>query len=452
MQSIKIRKGYSLKISGEPSNDLVRLDPSPQVAATPERIPFVRPRLLVKAGDHVALGGILFEDRRRPEIKFLSPGGGKVTAVNYGPRRVIREIVITLDPVEEQIDFGRIDEKEIKEMHRVELIDHLVKAGMWPYLKSLPFGDIAPLDQIPAEIIVSLKAQQPFSARPEVYLSGQKDLFVSGLEILKKLAGAAKKVLVVADMQSTRKLADYASIITYRTEGDYPSDDPGVFNYYYKTGPDQNRNWYIDGQDLLQFTRLFQTGIYPIQRVVAVGGSKALQPRHVATRLGAPIAHLVDGVNASPEAVRYVAGGIFRGYDVPLDSYLGFYETSLQLLPDGRLREFGALFNPGLNKSSFSKTFLSVLNPVPLELNCNIHGGVRACVACGYCMQVCPVEILPQLTYKAILADEVEEYLAHGLLDCVECGLCSYVCPSKIELTATLKNAKAAYHKEQTTS
>ena len=53
------------------------------------------------------------------------------------------------------------------------------------------------------------------------------------------------------------------------------------------------------------------------------------------------------------------------------------------------------------------------------------------------------------MTYKAILAEEVEESLEHGLLDCVECGLCSYVCPAKIELTETLKHAKAAYAREK---
>ena len=79
-----------------------------------------------------------------------------------------------------------------------------------------------------------------------------------------------------------------------------------------------------------------------------------------------------------------------------------------------------------------------------------VHGGVRACIACGYCAQVCPVDILPQLTFKAVLADAVEEFLAHGLLDCVECGLCTYVCPSKIELADILVHAKAAYYKEQT--
>jgi Na+-transporting NADH:ubiquinone oxidoreductase subunit A len=81
-------------------------------------------------------------------------------------------------------------------------------------------------------------------------------------------------------------------------------------------------------------------------------------------------------------------------------------------------------------------------------MDCNRHGGRRACIQCNFCTQVCPVDILPQLTYKAILAGEVEEALAHGLLDCVECGLCSLVCPSKIELFQTLREAREKFRAE----
>jgi Na+-transporting NADH:ubiquinone oxidoreductase subunit A len=81
-------------------------------------------------------------------------------------------------------------------------------------------------------------------------------------------------------------------------------------------------------------------------------------------------------------------------------------------------------------------------------MDCNRHGGRRACIQCNFCTQVCPVDILPQLAYKAILAGEVEEALAHGLLDCVECGLCSLVCPSKIELLETLREARERIHAE----
>ena len=73
---------------------------------------------------------------------------------------------------------------------------------------------------------------------------------------------------------------------------------------------------------------------------------------------------------------------------------------------------------------------------------------LRACINCGFCDDVCAVDILPQFALKSALAGEVEDSLAHGLLDCVSCGLCTFVCPSKIDICAILKGAKAAYYKE----
>jgi Na+-transporting NADH:ubiquinone oxidoreductase subunit A len=88
------------------------------------------------------------------------------------------------------------------------------------------------------------------------------------------------------------------------------------------------------------------------------------------------------------------------------------------------------------------------LRKAPLAMDCGQHGEVRACINCGYCAEVCAVDILPQYTLKSILAGEVEETLAHGLLDCVACGLCTYVCPSKIDICASLQKAREAYYKE----
>jgi Na+-transporting NADH:ubiquinone oxidoreductase subunit A len=128
---------------------------------------------------------------------------------------------------------------------------------------------------------------------------------------------------------------------------------------------------------------------------------------------------------------------------------MGLFETALTVLPEGDTEEFLGFARPGFKKPSHSKTFFSFFNRKPLESSCNRGGGLRACVNCGYCAEVCPVDILPQYTLRSIVADEVEESLQLGLLDCVECGLCTYVCPSKIELKSILKEAKDAYYKEQ---
>ena len=158
---------------------------------------------------------------------------------------------------------------------------------------------------------------------------------------------------------------------------------------------------------------------------------------------------LVAGdLSDEPGRSRFIAGGVFSGYSSEKDSYLGLFETALMVLPEGDEKEFFGFARPGYQKPSYSKAFLSALNKQNLLVDCGMHGEVRACINCGYCAEVCAVDILPQFTLKCILAGEVEEALAHGLLDCVSCGLCTYVCPSKIDLRASLQQARDDYYKE----
>ncbi len=172
-----------------------------------------------------------------------------------------------------------------------------------------------------------------------------------------------------------------------------------------------------------------------------------IKAKHVRTRMGAPISSIA-GKNGWDGDTRFIVGGVFRGYAASPDSYLGLYETSLTLVPEGDRKEFFGFMRPGCGKPGFSRTFLSSFRSGDLKMDCGLHGEERACINRGYCEQVCALDILPQFTYKSLLAGEVEEALSHGLLDCVECGLCTYVCPSKIEVCAAFKNAKSEYYRE----
>jgi Na+-transporting NADH:ubiquinone oxidoreductase subunit A len=141
-------------------------------------------------------------------------------------------------------------------------------------------------------------------------------------------------------------------------------------------------------------------------------------------------------------------GGVFTGYAGSPDSFMGFYQNALNLIDDGDREEPFGFIRPGTSKPSYSTAFLSAFRRKPFPMDCGQHGEVRACVNCGTCARICPVDILPQFTMKCLVADEVEEALAHGLLDCAECGLCTYACPSKIQLREVFQIAKAQYYKE----
>lgn len=446
MHDVKIKKGYRVRMAGEPSNEVESLADPLQIAFLPEKIPFIKPRLKVAQGDTVEIGSILFEDKRNPDFKFLSPAGGIVNGIQFGPRRVIEAIVIDRDSDREaRAKFSSISTNELATMDRRRLVGNILTGGLWWVFRQLPFRDMPDPETIPPAIIVGLSAKEPFQPSPDIYLQDRLDLLTFGLKVLDKLSGG--KVVVFASGDTP--LPDAANqALTHRVWGNYPADDPGTLLYHIKTSAEENRSWFVSGQDLILMAQLLVQGEYPVERVISVAGSSTSNPQHFRTRLGVPLAHLVDTVAVDSD-IRFVVGGLFRGYESNRRGFMGHYETALNLVPSRSNAEFLSLFNPGLSNPTYSRVFLSCFNPEKLVYDCNLNGGERACVACMHCADVCPVDILPHMTYKAVLADEVEEYLEHGLLDCVACGLCSYVCPSKIELTQTFIKAKAAYAKEQ---
>lgn len=447
MKTLKLKKGHQFRISGLPLRKLAVVTNPERVALLPSKIPHIKPRLKVSEGDSVRIGSVLFEDKRNPVFKFLSPGGGKVSRIQFGPRRSIEAIVINLDMDNEpQSEFPAIPVESLDTMDRAQLVDHILTGGMWWAFRELPFRDLPDPQTVPPRIIVSLSCREPFQPLASVYLKDQEALMDYGLRILSKLAGGP--VVVCADAEDTDLIRICGQWLTHVIRGKYPAGEAGVLNYHIKRSAEENRAWIINGQEVLLLARLLSRGRYPIERVVAMGGSEAPIQGHFHTRTGVPLSRLARPPLGTQD-VRWIVGGLMGGYTGDADGFLGLRETALTMIPEGNHTRFLALFNPGVSAPTYTRTFLSRINPTPLDYDGNLHGEPRACIACMYCVDVCPVDILPQMTYKAILAEEVEEYLEHGLLDCVECGLCSYVCPSKIELSQTFKAAKAAYAREQ---
>ena len=445
MNAIHLKKGASLRIAGSPARQLRLLDAPRHVGMAPEHIPFIKPRLLVEEGDSVAIGTPLFEDKRNTRIRFLSPGGGQVTRIVFGPRRIIRQIIIALDNDErcETVDVPTA--AQLDAIPRQALVDTLLSGGMWPFLRALPFMDLADPDTVPPAIIVRLGDDEPFGPDPVVYLKDRQDRFGIGIDLLKNLCDRVV-INLTGDEAILSSLTD--QIVTHRFTGPYPSGNPSVQLYRTKTGPEQNRSWFIDGQDVILLGEFIRTGRYPVQRIMSVGGSFAPAADHVSTRAGVPLRQLCGGGHTGKPAARYIVGGLFTGFTGSVDSFMGFYQNALNLIDDGDREEPFGFIRPGYNKPSYSAAFLSALKRKPLPMDCGQHGEVRACVNCGTCARICPVDILPQFTMKCLVADEVEEALAHGLLDCAECGLCTYACPSKIQLREVFRSAKAKYYRE----
>ncbi|HBQ44191.1 MAG TPA: electron transport complex subunit RsxC [Thiomicrospira sp.] len=69
------------------------------------------------------------------------------------------------------------------------------------------------------------------------------------------------------------------------------------------------------------------------------------------------------------------------------------------------------------------------------------------CIRCGACMDVCPVNLLPQQLYWHSRSHEFDKVEKLHLSDCIECGCCSFVCPSNIPLVQYYRFAKSEVKK-----
>lgn len=188
MPTVAMKKGLGLNITGQPDPNLETITGFDRIGVVPERIPFVKPKLQVAEGDTVRRGSVLFVDKRNPDICFVSPAGGTVKAIDFGPRRVIRAIVIAVDRDEACESVDPLSEKKISAMQKAGLTALMMKAGLWPFLRALPFRDMAdPLSDPPA-IIVNLEALDPFHPGPLVYMKDAADHFRLGMSALSRLA------------------------------------------------------------------------------------------------------------------------------------------------------------------------------------------------------------------------------------------------------------------------
>ncbi len=192
-----------------------------------------------------------------------------------------------------------------------------------------------------------------------------------------------------------------------------------------------------------------------IEKLIALGGTGFKAPGLAKVRIGSPYAALANGRIATGVEPRLVANGILGGTMIA-DQTEGIERnvTHVTALVENRKREMFSFMRPGLKRDSYTNSFLSALAPGgTIQVDTNYHGEHRPCIACSYCDEVCPRDLLPHLLNKYVEHDMQEDALEVNILACIDCGLCSYVCPSKIPLMQNIiagKNyiVKKGWHEE----
>ncbi len=436
------RKGFAPHISGYPVGEIIQAQQPAHIAIQWDSLGDFHPLLAIEKGDFVKTGAVVVTDKQRPFIKLVSPGTGILSEIVYGARNIIEQLIISLDKKEAFVEFPAIKAADLMSLDRQILRQRLIESGLWACFKQLPYQQIPFPETIPQRVIISLDSNEPFCPSSHHYLCGQINALLFGIEIVKKLAN--NRVIVTAYTTNPLLNNELSKIVTHRISGNYPAGDAVVTNFHTRKTIQDNQSWIISGTDVLAMGRFLLTGRYPTEVLVGVGGPASLITAFVQTRYGAPVSVLFDKQPLDISA-RYIAGGLFRGRSVTRDCFLKREETSVIVLPEENSPQFLGFMRLGKQCASFSKAFLSKLNLKPLLMTTGMHGIERACINCGLCSAICPVNLLPQFLYKAILLNHLDEAIDSGLLDCCACGLCTFACPCKIEIGEIFKQAKKSW-------
>jgi len=449
-----LKKGYEVKLAGKAEKIVVDAEKSKLFASQPLDYIGLKPRLEVEEGTEVKIGTSLYYDKQRPEIKFVSPASGKVVQINRGERRAIMEVVIESDNKDDAIDFGKHTGAELEKLNADEIKNQLLGSGLWPVIRQRPFSKIADPGKVPRDIFVCAMDTAPLAADPEFLVENEDENFLAGLKVLKKLT-EGKLFLTVDGSRDTHVTAieKAQDVEIHSFKGKHPTGNVSVHIHHIAPIKVGDIIWYLYAPDVALIGKLFLTGIYPVERIVAVAGSsvKTEARKYYKTRVGINVQILAIEGDLLDEHGRYISGNVMSGRKLTENGYLGFYDRTLTVIPDSRKRVLFGWLTPGLKDESFSRLFLSKLIPSKEYIkDTRIHGGKRAFIQTGEYEKVLPMDILPSHLVKSIMAEEIEDMMALGLLEVDEedFALCSYICPSKIHFGSYIRQGLDVLEKE----
>lgn len=435
---IKIKKGLDIRLKGKADNVFSQAQLPDLFAIKPTDFQGVVPKMVIKEGEKVKAGSVLFFDKYQPDVKFVSPVSGELTAVIRGERRKILEVVVKSDGKDESVDFG-VD--SISGISREAVVTRLQEAGAWPYLRQRPYDIIARTGETPKAIFISGFDTAPLAPDYDFVMTGKEKEFQAGIDVLKKLCDNIH--VGINDEAASKVFTNTKGVALHRFSGPHPAGNVGIQIGHVMPVNKGDLIWTIQPQEVASIGKLFTTGKPDFDRTIVVAGSEIKKPAYFHSRLGACVEPYIKGNLNTDENVRLISGNVLTGSQISDDGYIGFYHSQITAIPEGDEYEFMGWAAPGFNKFSVSRSFFSWLRPnKEYRLNANMHGGKRAIVVSGEYDKVLPLDILPEQLFKSILVEDIDKMEQMGIYELAEedVALCEFVCTSKLNLQQILRD------------
>ena len=445
---IKITKGLDLPIAGLPDGQRIDDVTVTRVAVKGEEYIGLRPSMAVKEGDRVAKGQLLFEDKKIPGVRFTAPASGIVSAIHRGERRVLQSVVIDIEG-DDAVAFNAYAPDELATLPRETVTEQLIESGLWTAMRTRPFSKTPAPGTEPAAIFVTAMDTNPLAADPQPIILAQRDAFNAGLTVLTRLTDGRVHVC----QGSGGKLGGHpqGQVTFNQFAGPHPAGLVGTHIHFLEPVSLNKQVWHLNYQDVIAYGKLFLDGVLWTERIIALGGPQVKQPRLLRTRLGADLDALLVGELHDGEN-RVISGSVLNGTQaVGPHAFLGRFHLQVSVLKEGRDKELLGWVAPGRDKFSITRTTLGhFLKKKLFNLSTDTYGGERAMVPIGSYERVMPLDILPTVLLRDLLAGDTDSAQALGCLELDEedLALCTYVCPGKYEYGPVLRRVLTQIEQE----
>ena len=442
---IKIKKGLDINLKGKASEVLLNGGKSETYAIVPDFYSGVLPKVVAKVGDKVKAGSVLMIDKNRPEIKFVSPVSGEVTAVNRGAKREVLSIVVTPDA---QIEYEEFGKKNVASLKGDEVKEAMLNAGMWPFVMQRPYDIVATPGETPRDIFVSAFYSAPLAPDFNYLVKGQEADFQTGLDALAKLTTGK----VYVGIRKGSAVQQVKGVELVEIEGPHPAANASVLINHTKPINKGETVWTVDPANVIIIGRLFNKGIADFSRKVVITGSETKEQGYVQAISGCTIKSLIGGRVATDAHIRIISGNVLTGTKVTMEDYLGAYDNQITVIPEGdETHEFLGFAMPRTDQYSMSHSYFSwLMGKKEYVLDARIKGGKRAMIMSNEYDKVFPLDIYPEYLLKAIIAFDIDKMENLGIYEVApeDFALCEFVDTSKIELQKIVRDGLTLLYKE----
>ncbi|MBQ5341351.1 MAG: electron transport complex subunit RsxC, partial [Oscillospiraceae bacterium] len=361
----------------------------------------------ISGNDHSSLSGTVLAVEQRPHP---TRGGGVLSVVIQNDKK--NEIADTVKP------FGGLDALTPEQIVDIVKESGIVGMGGAGFPTSVKLAPNKPIDAV---ILNGCECEPMLTADHRVLLEYADDV-IYGLQAMMKAVSAPRGIIAIEDNKP-----DAIELLQARTEGIDGIEVAGVRTKY-PQGAEKMLIKRILGRQVPSgglpadvgavvcnvstskaVADAIRTGMPLIERVVTVTGERIKNPGNFIVKIGTPVRELID-----------YCGGI-TGDDVAL-------KTGGPMM--------------GIELTDTDVPVIKATNGI-IAVDKD-HFETVACIKCGRCVDVCPMELKPLYFAKYHDEGNWKGMLDLNVRDCIECRSCEYICSSKIPLVAKIRAGKSA--------